>query len=275
MGARLTVGVLAMMLAGAAARAAEPRHTLRISTIAPDGTAWAREMRAFAREVEEQAKGDLRIKLYFGGMAGDDEKAAERVERGQLDGVAGAMLCQKVAPSHRALRLVGVFRTRDEADHTANALRSTFEDEAKAHGYAYLGDVSMGPSSVFSRMPLGTLAALKAKPLWIWDTDLVMAAVLKDMGFTLVPLSVEDAAKPTTRAATTASSPSPAPCSPSSGRCRPSTSPTSACRISPPAFSSPAARSTSSRSNTSRSCGRARPRCARGSRCRSASRTTP
>ena len=58
--AALVAGAAVALLA---ARAAAEPITLRVGTVAPDGTGWAREFRAFGRYVEAEAKGALRIKL--------------------------------------------------------------------------------------------------------------------------------------------------------------------------------------------------------------------
>ena len=41
--------------------------TLRLGTVAPEGSAWAREGQAFARDVERGTEGRVKVKLYFGG----------------------------------------------------------------------------------------------------------------------------------------------------------------------------------------------------------------
>src|SRR5581483_5133972 len=96
---------LACSLAAAltAARAPADGHfVVRMATVAPDGTAYARELRAFSREVADATQGEVSMKWYWGGIAGYDRQVAERVKRGQLDGVASGMICQLVAPSFRA-----------------------------------------------------------------------------------------------------------------------------------------------------------------------------
>ncbi|MGZ3425223.1 MAG: hypothetical protein ACXVCV_01180 [Polyangia bacterium] len=73
--------VLVALLAASSARAGEP-IVLRIGSAAPDGTGWAREFRAFARYVEAETKGALRIKLYMNSVAGDELEMGERVRKG-------------------------------------------------------------------------------------------------------------------------------------------------------------------------------------------------
>ena len=54
------------------------------------------------------------MKWYLGGIAGDELAALERVKRGQLDGEAGAIFCQRLAPTLRVARVPGLFESREE-----------------------------------------------------------------------------------------------------------------------------------------------------------------
>jgi TRAP-type C4-dicarboxylate transport system substrate-binding protein len=122
--AKAALFAFALVVATASARA-EP-VTLRLGTVAPRGSGWAHEFVAFARYVEAEAKGALRIKVYFDGVAGDELTMGERVKKGQLDGVAsGQFLCQAMAPSLRVLRIPGVFQSRDEARDVVTRQQST------------------------------------------------------------------------------------------------------------------------------------------------------
>jgi TRAP-type C4-dicarboxylate transport system substrate-binding protein len=188
--------VLGMARGGAAGAQVPPRYTLRIATPAPEGTTWAHEFLAFVREAEAGAKGDLRIKIVFGGIAGNDLEADARVQRGQLDGVASAgFLCDKDSPTHRALRLVGLFHDPEEVSYVAGQLRPEIEREMRDEGgYVYLGDVDLGPIDLFSRRPLRSLSEIKTARLWHWDQDHVVYELLRAIGFQLVPLPIEAAA---------------------------------------------------------------------------------
>src|SRR4051812_32940032 len=95
---------------------ADAKWVLRMASVVPEGTAWARELKAFSREVAQSTNDEVHVKWYLGGIAGDDIEAGERVRRDQLDGVAaGAWQCERWAPSIYVTRLPGLFRSRDEA----------------------------------------------------------------------------------------------------------------------------------------------------------------
>ena len=93
---------------------AEPVQ-LRLATIAPQGSAWAREFGAWARDIEAGTKGALRIKMYYSAIGGDEFTVLDRIKRDQLDGGIGSESCTRLGPSLKVTRIFGLFQTRDES----------------------------------------------------------------------------------------------------------------------------------------------------------------
>jgi TRAP-type transport system periplasmic protein len=188
-------GLLALALVAGVAHA-EPKHVIRLSCIAPEGSLWGREMRAFAREVESGTRGGVHVKTYLGGITGTEAELPERFRRNQLDGAAsGGMFCQQAAPSMRILRVQGVFNDRDEAAYISRKLRDTIDAEMKANGFINLGTVGLGSDSVLVRSPVTTLDELRKQRLWLWDLDEVGIQMSRGIGLQVVTLPVEQAAQ--------------------------------------------------------------------------------
>jgi TRAP-type C4-dicarboxylate transport system substrate-binding protein len=191
--ARVAAAGLLALLAPASGRA-EPTHVLRLGTIAPDGSEWARLERSFAREVEHDTDGEVAIKWYFGGIAGGETDMIERIRRGQLDGSAsGGMMCQRLAPSMRVMRIVGLFQSRDEALHALGRLRPRLDGEFARSGFVNLGEAGVGSDIIFSRTPVRTLDELQKTRFWVWDLDEVWLRELPLMGITPVATSPDAA----------------------------------------------------------------------------------
>ncbi|HEY2745074.1 MAG TPA: TRAP transporter substrate-binding protein DctP [Polyangia bacterium] len=170
------------------------KHVLRFATVAPDGTEWARLSRTFAREVEAETHGELAIKWYFGGIAGDEQEMIARVRRGQLDGVAsGGMLCQRLAPTMRAVHIVGLFQSREESLYVLGRLKPRLDTEFAHAGYVNLGEAGFGSDIIFSRTPVSSLAELQRGRYWIWDLDDVYRSEMPSIGIHAEPLPLERA----------------------------------------------------------------------------------
>jgi TRAP-type C4-dicarboxylate transport system substrate-binding protein len=187
---------LSILLALAARPAVAGPVLLKMAAVAPEGTAWARELRAFSREIESATHGELKVKWYLGGIAGDDKQMADRMAREQLDGAASAgMLCLQISPSLRVLRVHGLVRTRDEAQYIQAKLGGSVVEEARAAGYALLGLGQLGVDVIFTRAPVSSWSELRKLRLWRWDLDDTAVAYSRAMGLEVVTAPLADAAR--------------------------------------------------------------------------------
>ena len=168
---------------------------VRVASMAPDGTAWARELKAYARDVEIASNGEVRLKLYLGGIAGDEAAVPDRIRKGQLDGEMAAVTCERMAPSLRVLRVPGLIRRRDEAIYVIDRLRPKAEAEFRARGFQLLAVTWFGSDILFTKTPVHTMDELRKLRLWIWNLDVVWKSAMRDVGLHVVPMSVDDAGR--------------------------------------------------------------------------------
>ncbi len=189
------VVVAAAFAASMCARAGAEPVAVRVASMAPDGTAWARELKAYARDVETATDGELRVKLYLGGIAGDEAAVPVRIKKGQLDGEMAAVTCERMAPSLRVLRVPGLIRRRDEATYVIDRLRPTIEAEFRERGFALLGLTWFGSDILFTKAPVRTMDDLRKLRLWIWNLDVVWLSAMRHLGLNVVPLSVDAAGR--------------------------------------------------------------------------------
>jgi TRAP-type transport system periplasmic protein len=196
MSAARLLAASAILLSSTAGIASADPVVLRVATVAPDGTAWAREVRAFGRDVAAATHDGVQFKFYFGGIAGDEVQAHERVKRDQLDAIlSGGMLCQRLSPSMRAAGMAAEFRDSDEARYVMQRMRPTVDAEMLKAGYTNLGFAGIGFSVIFSKQPVRSMADLRKLRPWLWNLDEVLRTQLLAMGIAVVPLPVEGSAR--------------------------------------------------------------------------------
>jgi TRAP-type transport system periplasmic protein len=187
-----TVFVIALLAASASPSAhAQEATILRMAAIAPEGTGWARELRAMARDLETATQGKVIMKWYLGGIAGDETTMLDRIRRGQLDGAAGALFCGSLSPTLRVTRLAGLVQSRDEALYLTNHLRPRIDEDFKKHGFVSLVIGSFGNDIILLRDKVASFAELRQRPMWIWNADTVLQRQLGLMGLKLVPGAIE------------------------------------------------------------------------------------
>ena len=191
---RCALVIAALLLASGLGRA-EPKVRLRMAAIAPDGTAWARELHALSRDIVNETNGQVEMKWYLGAIAGDELTALERIKKNQLDGMAGAIFCERLAPSLWVTRIAGLLRNREEAHLILNRLFPTVEKEFTANGFVALALGNFGSEVFFSRTPIRSMADLRKGHYWTWSLDEVWLKEMPAMGIQSVALPVEAAAQ--------------------------------------------------------------------------------
>lgn len=100
-----------------AASAAEPEFTVKLATVAPDGSPWASGLVEFKKRAEAATGGRLKVKLFLGGTLGDENDTVTAVKRGQIQafgGSTGAIASQ--VPEFNLLELPYLFDRVEEAD---------------------------------------------------------------------------------------------------------------------------------------------------------------
>jgi TRAP-type C4-dicarboxylate transport system substrate-binding protein len=193
-----TLGILlAILCLGSFAPAqAEPTLTLRLASVAPKGSSWGNDIDRLGREIEQATRGRVKVRVYLSGSAGDELAMAEHVKKGQLDGVISAgWLCDDTIPTMRALGLIGVFQSREEAAAVTADLKPTLEAEAARSGFTLLGTAGIGSIIIFSRQPIASMADLRKTRLWRWEGETVQLSMGKSMGLSMVSSRLEDGGK--------------------------------------------------------------------------------
>jgi tripartite ATP-independent transporter DctP family solute receptor len=136
----LLVGSAALAVAGTrgrVARAADAPITLKLATIAPEGTPWAEQVADYKAKVEGESKGRLRIKPFLGGALGDENQTVGECRRGAIamwGGTTGALATS--VPEISVLELPYLFRRAEEADQVLDGpLREELRKRLAARGF--------------------------------------------------------------------------------------------------------------------------------------------
>ncbi|MCA1664506.1 MAG: TRAP transporter substrate-binding protein DctP [Myxococcales bacterium] len=230
---RRVAAVVGIVAALASVAAAEP-IVVRMASVAPEGSAWANLLHAWAQELEAMSAGAVRVKWYFSGITGDELETLEGIRKGHLDGIAsGGMICERLSPSMKIQGLAGVFQSREEAAYVMERLRPTLEQETRRAGFELMIATGLGPEVLFTRAPVRSMADLRKNKMWRTKWRCRSCRRIST-----------PRARPTTKTASTASSPFRRRRWPSSGRRKRATSPTCGSATSPDASPCRRARST-------------------------------
>jgi TRAP-type C4-dicarboxylate transport system substrate-binding protein len=186
------VALVVATVLGAGPASAAPVQ-LRMAALAPEGTQWARELKVVAQEVEAATHGQVKIKWYLGGIAGNELQVIERIRGNQLDGTAGAGFCERLAPSLLAPRLLGTVQSREEARFVLAQLRSRLDGEMAKNGFIAVSYSTFGVPILITRDPVRSMEDLRKLKLWVWSEDDVIRRSLAKMGVPVASTEVANA----------------------------------------------------------------------------------
>jgi TRAP-type C4-dicarboxylate transport system substrate-binding protein len=185
---RIGILILALLLGGLADAA-----TLKIATVAPEGSAWMKEMRAGAKEIQERTEGRVQVKYYGGGIMGNSSKVLGKIRIGNLHGGAftpSAM--QKIYPEIALYGLPLVFESVEEVAYVRARLDKTIQDGLDEAGFVNFGFASGGFAVIMSNDPVTSLGDMKGKRVWVPEGDTISYATMKALSLSPVTLPLTD-----------------------------------------------------------------------------------
>jgi TRAP-type C4-dicarboxylate transport system substrate-binding protein len=184
---KLAIMISAIMfcILGLAAQVAAKRYELRIATVAPQGSTWVNVFDAFRWELRKKSKNRLHIRLYTGGVQGDEKLTLSKIRLNSLQGAAITSVgLAQIEPSLLALQLPFLFRNYRELDFVRQDLDSHFREKLNQKGFVLMGWADMGYIYLFSKKELKSMDDLRTAKIWAWSDDPLTQAFAQQGGLT-------------------------------------------------------------------------------------------
>ena len=184
---------IALALSLATALPATAATTIKIATVAPDGTAWMKEIRATGDAIKKGTDGRVELKLYPGGVMGDNATVLRKIKIGQLQGSAFTGGEASVITKDAEIYTVPfLFRSQDEADKVRAKVDPLLKDAVRKSGFELLGLSGGGFAYLMSTKDIKTRDDLKNAKVWVPQGDEIAELTFKTAGVTPVPLPLSD-----------------------------------------------------------------------------------
>lgn len=168
-------------------------QTLKIATLAPDGSAWMRELRAAAAEVKQGTAGRVEVKFYPGGVMGNDAVVLRKMRLGQLQG--GVLTASELSPVYADAPLYSLpflFRDWAEVDRVRAAVDPLLEKGFEARGIHVLGISGVGFAYMMGARPLQSQSDWKTLKIWVPQNDTIAQRTFRLGGVSTIPLPIGD-----------------------------------------------------------------------------------
>ena len=183
-----TLAAAAILHAGLAAAA-----PLKLATLAPEGSPWHDVLVEIGESWKKESGGQVTVRIYPGGVAGDEADMIRKLRIGQLQlaALSGVGLSQ-IAPEIQALQMPMMLDSDAELDYVRDQLAPELEALMEKQGFKILSWSDAGWVRFFTQRPAIRPADLKAMKIFTWEGDPTYAEAMKAMGYQPVPMAATD-----------------------------------------------------------------------------------
>ncbi|MCK5735463.1 MAG: TRAP transporter substrate-binding protein DctP, partial [Spirochaetaceae bacterium] len=167
--------------------------TIKLASPLPEGTVWDNDLKQMADEWNEITGGRVRVKIYPGGIAGDEADMVRKMRIGQIDaGVFSAFGLKMMVPETFVLTLPGLLQDDVELEYILDTFAPRFDERFREEGFEILAWSISGWANVFCRQPISTPEELFRVSLAVDNTESEISAAFKTLGFRVVTISLNE-----------------------------------------------------------------------------------
>ena len=179
----------ALALLGSALLAPPETVVVKLASPVPEGHSWHLVQKETADEWRAISGGRVAVRLYAGGLAGEDPDVVRRMRAGTLDaGVLSTVGLAEIDPFVRALGLPLMFASDAEAQYVFDKMRPGIEARMEAAGFLILNWVEGGWAHFFTIRPVVAPADFAGLKVFAWVADRDAERTWKAVGFDPVSL---------------------------------------------------------------------------------------
>jgi TRAP-type transport system periplasmic protein len=168
-------------------------YTLKFATLMPTGTAWSKILDHWVNEVETRSQGRIKIRMYSGGVMGDEPDVIRKIRKNELQGgMFTGYGIGRIFSSARVLEIPFLFRNTDESDYVRDQLMPDIKRGFHDNGFELLGWPEVGFIHIFSKHKIQSIDDIRKSRIWLWQGDPLGEAFFDAADISPVPLSIID-----------------------------------------------------------------------------------
>ena len=163
-------------------------QTIKLASPLPEGSEWDNTLKAMGAEWKRITNGRVKMRIYPGSIAGDEENVIRKMRIGQLDaGVFTNFGLKNIVPSTFIVTLPGYIRNEKELDHVISKLPGIFDEAFQKEGFRVLEWSKGGWAYFFTNRKITRPEELQRINLSINSSEADIAINFKALGFRVVP----------------------------------------------------------------------------------------
>jgi TRAP-type C4-dicarboxylate transport system substrate-binding protein len=154
---------------------AADQHVVKLATLIPNGSVWDRTLKAMGADWRQATNGRVQLRIYGGGVAGDDPDLVRKMRIGQL---------------HAATVTVTGLTEIDDA--LLAEIEPVLEERLQEKGFILLHWGHAGWVHFFTTEPVATLEEFRRLKIFVWAGNDQMTSLWRKHQFHPVPLAATD-----------------------------------------------------------------------------------
>ena len=193
--AALHLFLLFVVLAVPAAPAYCSTIVVKMATLAPEGSSWFKVLQDMGEEWKKASGGKVTLRIYPGGVAGDEDAMIRKMRIGQIQAAAiSGMGLAYLDKSFFALHTPMMFESEEEFDYVRKQYSPVLEKKLADKGFIVLNWGDAGWIHFFTTSPVTTPDEAKKLKLFMSSAggDPILLELYKEVGFRPVPLAIND-----------------------------------------------------------------------------------
>ncbi len=184
---------LAAILCAFSVAAGASALTIKLGSLAPVGSPWELGAKRLAAEWERISGGTVKVKIYAGGVAGDEPDMMRKMRIGTLNAAMVTVTgLESVYNGVKSLSYPLLLRTDDELLYVLEKMKPLFDAELSRRGFKTVMWSPSGWVYFFSRGPVVTPDDLRRQKLWVWSGDPDEVQAYQAGGFQTVSVAATD-----------------------------------------------------------------------------------
>jgi len=167
--------------------------TVKLGTLAPAGSAWHEALKDMARRWEEASGGQVRLRVYAGGVQGDEGDMIRKLSVGQLQAVAVSNVgLHDVVTEPQAFSTPLLFGNDAEMECALSRVKERLDAALRRRGLVPLQWSRLGTAVFFCNAPFRTPAELARAKMFAWEGDPATVKAWRAAGLKPVVLSTSE-----------------------------------------------------------------------------------
>jgi TRAP-type transport system periplasmic protein len=190
-----TLGLLAVMLGVSPnkGKSADEPYTLKVAMIVPRTPELAMEAKKYNVQLAEMTNNGVQVRIYWGGVSGDDRDVLRKMRSGQMDGAPLSLeLVSDFVRQCLVMASPALFTNYKQLDAVREEMTPEFDKEAYQNGFKVMAWGDIGRLRIMSKKSLTKISEFKGMRPWLYPESQMLKEFYKAIGATGVPLGIAE-----------------------------------------------------------------------------------